>query len=83
MIDAEGWFHTGDIGKFYKGNLKITDRLKNMLVNAYGKNVYSAPVENTYLKSKRIEQIFLIGDKREYLTAFIVPSQHCSRKLLI
>jgi long-chain acyl-CoA synthetase len=38
VIDSEGWFHTGDIGRFYKGNLQITDRLKNMsLVNAYGK----------------------------------------------
>jgi len=75
VIDQEGWFHTGDIGKFFKGNLKITDRLKNMIVNAYGKNVYPTPVENTYLKSKRIEQIFLIGDNREYITALIVPNQ--------
>lgn len=75
VIDKDGWFHTGDIGKFYKGNLKITDRLKNMIVNAYGKNVYPTPVENTYLKSKRIEQIFLVGDNREYLTALIVPNQ--------
>ncbi|GAA4788013.1 AMP-dependent synthetase/ligase [Olivibacter ginsenosidimutans] len=75
VIDKDGWFHTGDIGKFYKGNLKITDRLKNMLVNAYGKNIYPTPVENTYLKSKRIEQIFLIGDGREYITAIIVPQQ--------
>jgi long-chain acyl-CoA synthetase len=74
-IDDEGWFHTGDIGRFYKGNLQITDRLKNMLVNAYGKNVYPTPVENTYLKSSRIEQIFLVGDKREYITAFIVPAR--------
>lgn len=74
-IDTDGWFHTGDIGKFYKGNLKITDRLKNMIVNAYGKNVYPTPVENTYLKSKKIEQIFLIGDNREYLTALIIPNQ--------
>ncbi|WP_134088152.1 long-chain fatty acid--CoA ligase [Olivibacter sp. XZL3] len=75
VIDSDGWFHTGDIGKFYKGNLKITDRLKNMIVNAFGKNVYPTPVENTYLKSKRIEQIFLVGDNREYLTALIVPNQ--------
>jgi long-chain acyl-CoA synthetase len=74
-IDTDGWFHTGDIGRFYKGNLQITDRLKNMLVNAYGKNVYPTPVENTYLKSSRIEQIFLVGDKREYITAFIVPAR--------
>jgi long-chain acyl-CoA synthetase len=74
-IDPEGWFHTGDIGRYYKGNLQITDRLKNMLVNAYGKNVYPTPVENTYLKSPKIEGVFLVGDKREYITAFIIPAK--------
>ena len=75
VIDKDGWFHTGDIGRFFKGNLQITDRIKNMLVNAYGKNIYPTPVENTYLKSLKIEQIFLIGDKREYVTAIIIPSK--------
>lgn len=75
VIDRDGWFHTGDIGRFYKGNLQITDRIKNMLVNAYGKNIYPTPVENTYLKSPKIEQVFLIGDKREYVTAIIIPSK--------
>ena len=74
-IDTDGWFHTGDIGRYYKGNLQITDRLKNMLVNAYGKNIYPTPVENTYLKSPRIEGVFLIGDKREYVTAIIIPAR--------
>ena len=75
VIDANGWFHTGDIGRFYKGNLQITDRIKNMLVNAFGKNVYPTPVENTYLKSPKIESVFLIGDKKEYITAFITPGR--------
>ena len=75
VIDEEGWFHTGDVGRFYKGNLQITDRIKNMLVNSYGKNIYPTPVENTYLKSPKIEQLFLIGDKREYITAIITPSK--------
>lgn len=75
VIDPDGWFHTGDIGRFFRGNLQITDRLKNMLVNAYGKNIYPTPVENTYLKSPKIEQIFLVGDKREYITAIIVPAK--------
>ena len=74
-IDKDDWFHTGDIGRFYSGNLQITDRLKNMIVNAYGKNVYPTPVENIYLKSLKIDQLFLIGDKREYLTAFIIPNK--------
>ncbi|MEO6979556.1 MAG: AMP-binding protein, partial [Mucilaginibacter sp.] len=75
VIDKEGWFHTGDIGRYFRGNLQITDRLKNMLVNAYGKNIYPTPVENTYLKSPIIEQVFLIGDNREYITAIIVPAK--------
>ncbi len=75
VIDSEGWFHTGDIGRFYRGYLQITDRLKNMLVSAFGKNVYPTPVENIYLKSPKIEQIFLIGDKREYVSAIIVPNK--------
>ncbi|MFC5282881.1 AMP-dependent synthetase/ligase [Pedobacter alpinus] len=75
VIDTDDWFHTGDVGRFYKGNLQITDRIKNMLVNAFGKNIYPTPVENTYLKSPKIESIFLIGDKREYVTAIITPSR--------
>ncbi|ACU03773.1 AMP-dependent synthetase/ligase [Pedobacter heparinus] len=75
VIDKDNWFHTGDIGRFYRGNLQITDRLKNMIVNAYGKNVYPTPVENIYLKSLKIDQIFLIGDKREYLTAIVIPNK--------
>lgn len=75
VIDADGWFHTGDVGKFLKGNLKITDRIKNMIVNSFGKNVYPTPIENTYLKSPKIDQLFLIGDKQEYITAIIVPSK--------
>jgi long-chain acyl-CoA synthetase len=74
-IDKDGWFHTGDIGRYFKGNLQITDRLKNMLVNAYGKNVYPTPVENTYLKSPKIEGMFLVGDKREYITAIVIPAR--------
>jgi long-chain acyl-CoA synthetase len=75
VIDREGWFHTGDIGRFYKGNLQITDRLKNMIVNSLGKNIYPGPVENVYLLSDKIDQIFIIGDRREYLTAIIYSSK--------
>ena len=74
VFDADGWFHTGDVGKFHKGYLKITDRIKNMIVNSFGKNVYPTPIENTLLLSPKIEQILIIGDRREYLTAIIVPN---------
>ncbi len=74
VFDADGWFHTGDIGRFEKGYLKITDRLKNMLKTSLGKNIYPTQIENVYLKSDRVDQVFIIGDKREYLTAIVVPS---------
>ena len=75
VMDNEGWFHTGDIGKFERGYLKITDRYKNMLKTSLGKNIYPTPIENTYLQSDKIEQIFIIGDKREYVTAIVIPKE--------
>jgi long-chain acyl-CoA synthetase len=74
VFDEDGWFHTGDIGRFEKGYLKITDRLKNMLVTSLGKNIYPTQLENNFLKSPKIEQIFIIGDKQEFVTAIIVPA---------
>lgn len=75
VFDDEGWFHTGDIGRFEKGYLKITDRLKNMLVTSLGKNIYPTQLENNFLKSPKIEQIFIIGDKQEFVTAIVVPAK--------
>lgn len=75
VMDEKGWFHTGDIGKFEKGYLKITDRYKNMLKTSLGKNIYPTPIENTYLQSEKIEQVFIIGDKKEYVTAIIIPKE--------
>jgi long-chain acyl-CoA synthetase len=75
VMDKDNWFHTGDIGKFEKGYLKITDRYKNMLKTSLGKNIYPTPIENNYLQSEKIEQIFIIGDQKEYVTAIIVPKE--------
>jgi long-chain acyl-CoA synthetase len=74
VINEEGWLHTGDIGIINeRGNLVITDRKKNIFVSSGGKNIAPQPIENTLTQSRFIDQILLIGDKREYCTALIVP----------
>ncbi|KUK89629.1 MAG: Long-chain acyl-CoA synthetase [Marinimicrobia bacterium 46_43] len=74
MIDDEGWLHTGDIGEIdLEGYLKITDRIKNIIVTSGGKNIAPSIIETELMKSSYIEQIVIIGDKRNYLTALIVP----------
>jgi long-chain acyl-CoA synthetase len=73
-IDEEGWLYTGDVGVFtLKGNLKITDRKKNIFVSSGGKNIAPQPIENVLCQSPYIDQCVLIGDKREYITALITP----------
>jgi long-chain acyl-CoA synthetase len=74
VIDADGWLHTGDIGHLdERGFLYITDRKKHLFVSSGGKNIAPQPIENLFLSNKYIEQFMLIGDRRMYLTALIVP----------
>lgn len=73
MIDEDGWLHTGDIGRFVNGRLKITDRIKHMIVNAGGKNIYPGPIEDLFKTSPWIDQLMVVGEKKSFMAALIVP----------
>jgi len=73
MIDDDGWLHTGDVGRFVNGRLEITDRIKHMIVNAGGKNIYPGPIEDMFKTSKWIDQLVVVGEKQAYMAALIVP----------
>lgn len=75
-IDSDGWFHTGDQGRFDdEGNLVITGRIKELIVTSYGKNVAPSPIELALVNSKYIEQALVYGDRKPFLAALIVPSK--------
>ncbi|XWN38580.1 MAG: long-chain fatty acid--CoA ligase [Balneola sp.] len=73
MISEDGWLHTGDVGRFVEGNLKITDRIKHMIVNAGGKNIYPGPIEDMFKTSKWIDQMVVIGEAQNFMAGLIVP----------
>ncbi len=72
---SDGFFRTGDIGEIDKdGYLKITGRIKDLIVTSGGKNISPQNIENALMTSRFIEQVAVIGDNRKYLSALIVPS---------
>jgi long-chain acyl-CoA synthetase len=75
VIDKEGWFHTGDIGVFEDGMLRITDRKKDIIVNAGGKNIAPQNLENALKATPFISQVMVHGDKRPYLVALVTLNE--------
>lgn len=75
VIDAEGWFHTGDIGEILEGGfLRITDRKKEIFKTAGGKYVAPQIIENKFKESPLIEQVMVVGENRKFPSALMVPN---------
>jgi long-chain acyl-CoA synthetase len=71
-VDAEGWLHTGDVGELdADGFLRITDRKKDIIITAGGKNVSPSEIENLLKVSPFVREAVVVGDRRKYLTALI------------
>jgi len=80
-VIKNGWLHTGDIGEITKdGNLKITDRKKEIIVNLGGDNISPSKIENLLSLQEKIKQSFIYGDKKTYLVALIVTESLENKK---
>jgi len=74
VINEQGYFHTGDIGEFVDGFLKITDRKKEMFKTSGGKYIAPQVMENKFKESRFIEQVMVIGEGQKHSAAFVQPN---------
>jgi long-subunit acyl-CoA synthetase (AMP-forming) len=71
-IDKEGWLHSGDVGEIDKaGFLKVTDRMKELIITAGGENIPPQVLENKLKAIPVINQVVVIGDRRKYVSALL------------
>ena len=74
VIDADGWFHTGDTGKFTpEGQLIITGRLKSIFKTSFGKYVNPQSLESKFTESPFIENMIVVGENKKFAAALILP----------
>jgi len=80
---ADGWYRTGDMGEIdEEGYLKITDRIKNLIILSTGKNVAPQPIEAAIVSAPHASQAVVLGDGRKYVSALVVPNYDAVRNTL-
>lgn len=77
IVDDQGWFHTGDIAKIdAEGFIQIIDRKKELIVLSNGKKVAPQVIEARILTNPKLAQVMIVGEKKSYITALVVPQTH-------